>query len=197
MIISKMFKLIFKSLFLYLILLTNSFGSEDFNQWLIKFQNKAIKSGISEEVVKDVMSEAKFLPKVIEYDRYQPEFYEDTFTYIKKRSSKRKIKEGLKLFKKEKKIIESIEKDFQVEKELLLALMGIETNFGKYLVKMDIISSLATLSFDKRRSEFFTKELLILLALVDKEIIKKIIAWLWLVFLVISIYAQNYKKLCY
>ena len=51
--------------------------------------------------------------------------------------------------------------------------MGIETNFGKYLGKMDIISSLATLSFDKRRSEFFTKELLILLALVDKEIINK------------------------
>ena len=52
---------------------------------------------------------------------------------------------------------------FLVEKELLLALMGIETNFGKYLGKMDIVSSLATLSYDKRRSEFFTKELLILL----------------------------------
>ena len=51
--------------------------------------------------------------------------------------------------------------------------MGIETNFGKYLGKMDIISSLATLSFDKRRSEFFTKELLILLKLVDKNIISK------------------------
>ena len=42
------------------------------------------------------MSEAIFLPKVIEYDRYQPEFYEDTFTYIKKRSSKNKIKQGIK-----------------------------------------------------------------------------------------------------
>ena len=51
--------------------------------------------------------------------------------------------------------------------------MGIETNFGKYLGKMDIISSLATLSFDKRRSEFFTKELLILLNLVDKKIIDR------------------------
>ena len=51
--------------------------------------------------------------------------------------------------------------------------MGIETNFGKYLGKMDIISSLATLSFDKRRSEFFSEELLILLTLVDKQIIKK------------------------
>ena len=49
--------------------------------------------------------------------------------------------------------------------------MGIETNYGKYLGKMDIVSSLATLSFDKRRSEFFTEELLILLRLVDKNII--------------------------
>ena len=141
--------------------------------WLKKFQIKAVERGISESVVKEVMSSAKFLPKVIEYDRYQPEFYEDTFTYIKKRSSSRKVREGLKLFSKEKKIIEKIEKDFQIEKELLLALMGIETNFGKYLGKMDIVSSLATLSFDKRRSEFFTEELLILLNLVDKKIIDK------------------------
>ena len=127
----------------------------------------------AKKVVKDIMSDARFLPKVIEYDRYQPEFYEDTFTYIKKRSSNRKIKEGKKLYKKEKLIIENIEKDFHVEKELLLALMGIETNFGKYLGKMDIVSSLATLSFDKRRSDFFTEELLILLRLVDRNIIDK------------------------
>ena len=173
MIINKMFKLILNTLFLYFLLLIKILASEDFDQWIKNFQVKAIDSGISEKVVIDIMSDARFLPKVIEYDRFQPEFYEDTFTYIKKRSSNRKVKEGLKLFKKEKKIIENIEKDFEVEKELLLALMGIETNFGKYLGKMDIISSLATLSFDKRRSEFFTEELLILLKLVDKEIIDK------------------------
>ena len=173
MIVNKMFKLILNIFFLYYLILPQAFADDGFDRWLKKFQSQAINSGISEKVVKEVMSDAKFLPKVIEYDRYQPEFYEDTFTYIKKRSSNRKIKEGLKLYKKEKKIIETIEKDFQVEKELLLALMGIETNFGKYLGKMDIISSLATLSYDKRRSEFFTKELLILLRLVDKNIIKK------------------------
>tara|TARA_B100000900_G_scaffold87023_1_gene70647 strand:- start:2722 stop:3369 length:648 start_codon:yes stop_codon:yes gene_type:complete len=47
--------------------------------------------------------------------------------------------------------------------------MGIETNFGTYVGKMDILSSLATLSFDKRRSEFFTNELLILLKLIEKQ----------------------------
>ena len=61
-----------------------------------------MESGISKNVVVEIMSNAKFLPKVIEYDRYQPEFYEDTFTYIKKRSSNRKVREGLKLYKKEK-----------------------------------------------------------------------------------------------
>jgi len=74
---------------------------------------------------------------------------------------------------KERNLIIQIEKKFTVEKELLLALMGIETNFGKYLGKMDIISSLSTLSFDKRRSTFFTNELLILLSLIDKNIIDK------------------------
>ena len=80
----------------------------------------------------------------------------------------------------DKKIIDIVEKEFQVEKELLLALMGIETNFGKYLGKMDIVSSLATLSYDKRRSEFFSKELLILLKLVDNKIIdRKILYGSW------------------
>jgi len=173
MIISKMIKLILRSFFLFIFFFNNSFANDDFNKWLKNFKFKAINSGISEKVVNELMSNAKFLPKVIEYDRYQPEFYEDTFTYIKKRSSNRKLKEGLELYSKEKTIIESIEKDFNVEKELLLALMGIETNFGKYLGKMDIVSSLATLSYDKRRSEFFTEELLILLKLVDRKIVSK------------------------
>ena len=173
MIIKKMFKIIILSIFINLLASLNVFANNDFNLWLNEFKIKAINSGISKKVVDQIMSEAKYLPKVIEYDRYQPEFYEDTFTYIKKRSSNKKIKQGLKLYKKEKFIIQKIEKEFNVEKELLLALMGIETNFGNYLGKMDIISSLATLSFDKRRSEFFTKELIILLNLVDQKIIDK------------------------
>jgi len=148
-------------------------NNHQFNLWVSGFKEKAIKSGISKSVVDEFMSKVKFLPKVIEYDRYQPEFYEDTFTYIKKRTNKNKIKKGLALYQKEKAIIDKVETEFYVEKELLLSLMGIETNFGKYLGKMDIISSLATLSYDKRRSDFFTSELLILLNLVEKKIIKK------------------------
>ena len=161
--------------FIFLMVLPSSLFADnsEFNLWIDNFKKKAISSGISKNVVNEVMSNAKFLPKVIEYDRYQPEFYEDTYTYIKKRTNTKKVKRGLALYKKEKDLIDQVDKKFSVEKELLLALMGIETNFGKYLGKMDIISSLATLSFDKRRSEFFTGELLILLKLMEKGVIEK------------------------
>ena len=148
-------------------------ANSEFNAWIKTFKTKAIKSGVSKKVVDEVMSEATFLPKVIQYDRFQPEFYEDTHTYIKKRTSKKKVRKGVDLYKKEKLIIDKIEKEFLIEKELLLAFMGIETNFGKYLGRMDIVSSLATLSFDKRRGDFFTKELIILLKLVDQDVIEK------------------------
>ena len=175
-----MFKFFLNLIFLFFLIFNRAFGDIGFNEWKIKFKIRAINSGVSEKVVNEIMADATFLPKVIEYDRFQPEFYEDTFTYIKKRSSKNKVREGLKIYKKNKNIIEIVEKEFQVEKELLLALMGIETNFGKYLGKMDIVSSLATLSYDKRRSEFFSKELLILLKLVDNNIIdRKILYGSW------------------
>ena len=149
----------------------NPIHAEDFNSWIISFKNYAINKGISKKTLDKIMPKVKFLPKVIEYDRYQPEFYEDTNTYIGKRTSNEKLKKGKNLFNQNRSLILNVESKFNVEKELLLSLMGIETNFGKYLGKMDILSSLATLSFDKRRSEFFTRELIIILRLIDLGIV--------------------------
>ena len=166
---------IIKFLFIFILIasrLTSSVEASDFDAWLNQFKKRAVDEGISLKTVNLIMDKATFLPKVIKYDRYQPEFYEDTLKYIKKRSGKTKVQNGLKLYNQNKILIEEIEKKFSVEKELLLSLMAIETNYGKYLGKMDIISSLATLSFDKRRSEFFTKELLIILKLIDDKIVE-------------------------
>ena len=183
MLLKKMVKkqiIIYIVLFLSFLQISVYASNSEFDTWVKNFKIQAIKSGVSKKVVEDVMSNAVFLPKVIKYDRFQPEFYEDTHTYIEKKKKKKKLKKGIALYKKEKVIINKIEKEFLIEKELLLALMGIETNFGNYLGKMDIVSSLSTLSFDKRRSEFFTKELIILLKLVDQQIIdKKILFGSW------------------
>ena len=138
-----------------------------FLTWKENFKKVALSNNISEKTFDTVMADVKFLPNVIKYDRYQPEFYEDTKTYISKRTSSKKVSKGLVFYEKNSNLIDTIENLYNIEKELLLALMGIETNFGTYVGKMDIISSLATLSFDKRRSEFFSNELIILLKLIE------------------------------
>ncbi len=145
--------------------------ADDFNDWKVKFKKRAIKEGVSKATVDKLIDRSKFLSDVIKYDRYQPEFYEDTKTYISKRTSSKKVKLGKIILNKENNIINKVSSEYNVDKNLLLALMGIETNFGNYLGKMDIVSSLATLSYDQRRSEFFTKELITLLKLVDAKII--------------------------
>ena len=156
-------------LFILLITKSSSESNVEFDTWKKNFKKLALSKDISEKTFDITMSNVEFLPKVIEYDRFQPEFYEDTKTYISKRTSLNKTKKGLDFYKKNKNIINNVENKFNVEKELLLSLMGIETNYGSYVGKMDILSSLSTLSFDKRRSEFFTNELLILLKLVESD----------------------------
>lgn len=141
----------------------------EFDNWKKKFKFVALENNISEETFNKVMSNVRYLPKVIEYDRFQPEFYEDTKTYISKRTSNKKVSKGLDFYKNKNELINKVENKYKIEKELLLALMGIETNYGTYVGKMDILSSLATLSYDKRRSAFFTKELLILLKLIEEK----------------------------
>ena len=145
----------------------NADENNSFKVWLKNFKIYALKNNISDATLERTMSDVVFLPKVIKYDRFQPEFYEDTKTYISKRTSKIKVRQGVNLYSKHVNFINSIDKKFSVEKSLLLALMGIETNFGTYVGKMDILSSLATLSYDKRRSEFFTNELITVLQLVE------------------------------
>ena len=80
MIISKMFKFILSIFFLFFLTNAQTFAIEDFDKWIKNFQVKAVKYGISEKVVNEIMSEARFLPKVIEYDRYQPELKKDLLT---------------------------------------------------------------------------------------------------------------------
>ena len=159
-------------LLIFVFLISTSSLSENptgFLAWKNDFRKIALENNISENTFDKVMANIKFLPNVIKYDRYQPEFYEDTKTYISKRTSSKKVSKGVDFYKKNTNLINTVENLYNIEKELLLALMGIETNFGTYVGKIDILSSLATLSFDKRRSEFFSNELIILLRLIENK----------------------------
>ena len=162
-------------MFLFKVLIFNSVFAvtldTDFETWLTSYKKIALKKGISQKTIDVAFKNVKFLEQVIKYDRKQPEFFEDTVTYVSKRATDSKAKKAEKLLKKNTHLFSEVENKFKVEKEILLALWGIETHFGKHVGKMDIISSLATLSYDKRRRDFFSSQLLTLLRLIDKKLI--------------------------
>ena len=146
---------------------------QSFDEWIISYKKFAIKEGVSLNTVERAFTNVRFIEKVIKYDRAQPEFIEDTNTYVNKRATNQRAQKAKKLLKNNIDLFKKVEDNFNVEKEVLLALWGIETNFGKHVGKMDIISSLATLSYDKRRRDFFSMQLLTLLKLIDEKLINQ------------------------
>ena len=85
--------------------------------------------------------------------------------------NKQKVIYAKKLINNNKKLLDKVEKKYKIPKNYLVALWGVETVFGKHKGKVDIISALATLSFDKRRSKYFSNELIILLKLIDRQVV--------------------------
>ena len=169
------FSKIISFLFFFKFLIFNSvFASTpnvNFETWLSSYKKIALKKGISQETIDVAFKNVKFIEQVIKYDRKQPEFFEDTITYVNKRANISRVKTARRLLGKNRLLFTEVENKFSVEKEILLALWGIETNFGKHVGKMDIISSLATLSYDKRRRDFFSSQLLTLLKLIDDKLL--------------------------
>lgn len=149
-----------------------SLSNEKFNEWLIEFKGRAINQGVSKDTVDNALKNAKFLERIVALDRKQPEFFEKTYEYLDKRVNEPRIQAAKKLLSENSILLQKVNAKFKVNNEILVALWGIETNFGVNKGKVDIISALSTLSFDNRRSEYFEKELIILLKLIDKKIVK-------------------------
>ena len=149
-----------------------SLSNEKFNEWLVGFKERAIVQGVSKETADIALKNAKYLERIVALDRKQPEFFEKTYEYIEKRIDEKRIQTAKNFLNENSFLLDKVNNKFNVDKEILIALWGIETNFGVNKGKVDIISALSTLSFDNRRPEYFEKELIILLKLIDNKTIK-------------------------
>lgn len=138
-------------------------------QCIQTLQKKASAIGLAQSLINDIIPNLKYLPKVIEYDRSQPEFTQSFASYLSKRVSPTRIKKGQLLLKKHHNFLHSLFRKYGVPGRYLIAFWGLETNFGSYLGNLSTLNSLATLACDKRRSEFFTNELMLALKLIDRE----------------------------
>jgi membrane-bound lytic murein transglycosylase B len=162
--------------FIAVILFASLFGQgparadeASFRACLEDIQKQASRRGMSNRVVKEVVPALRYQPRVIELDRRQPEFTQTFAEYLKARVTPFRIARGRVLYRELRPFLDQVSSQYGVDGRYLVALWGMETNFGGYTGKMPVLDSLATLACDRRRSNYFTGELLTALSLVDRD----------------------------
>lgn len=144
-----------------------SVAQDEFADWLQELRIEATLSGISEATANDAVSRIEFLPDVIALDRSQPEFVSPFLDYFQKRVDVQKVQRGRQLLAEHEAMLNRIEAEYGVPKYTLVAFWGMETQYGRSLGKLDVLSSLATLAYDSRRTEFFRGQLLDAIRMID------------------------------
>jgi membrane-bound lytic murein transglycosylase B len=156
--------------------LTVSFGAQsqqkpDFATWLMEIREEAIRSGIRPDVVDEAFDGVKPNRRVIKRDRNQSEFKLTLSTYMDRVVTSRNVSIGRSKAAKYKDLLDRVSAKYGVQPRFILAIWGIETRYGAITADIPLISSLATLAYDARRSTFFKKQLFATLTMVNKGFI--------------------------
>ncbi|WP_419796914.1 MAG: lytic murein transglycosylase [Terasakiella sp.] len=140
----------------------------DYQSWLNDFRNTAARAGISKNTLDNTLNGLELNKRVLELDRRQPEFSLTFWKYLNGRISEKRIQRGRDLLKKHAALFKKVHDKYGVQPRFLVAFWGLETNFGDYTGVFPLIQSLTTLAHDERRSEFFTKQLMSALQIMDR-----------------------------
>jgi membrane-bound lytic murein transglycosylase B len=143
-------------------------GAARFASCVHSLRAQAREQGVSPAVVDEVLGQVEYQPRVIELDRGQPEFTRTFAQYYLARVSDTRIAKGREMLAANRPLLDEVYQATGVPPRYLVAFWGLETNFGSYIGKMFVPSSLATLACDARRSKFFTEQLLTALKIVDE-----------------------------
>ncbi len=144
-------------------------GPGGFNAWVDGFMARAAAAGVSKSAIASGLSGLSYDSKVIRLDRNQKSFKLSFQQFYARRAGGGLIARGRSLMGKYKSTLDSIEKRFGVDREILIAIWGLETSYGADRGQgFSIPNSLATLAYDCRRSAFFEKELLATLKIIDR-----------------------------
>ncbi len=130
-----------------------------FDAYVSKLKGEALEKGYSQELLDTAFATIKFKPKVISADKNQPEVKETLETYLPKRVPQWKIDRARELYKKHQDTLEKIAAEYGVQARFIVALWGLESNFGRIQGGHPVISSLVTLAFDGRREALYKSQL--------------------------------------
>jgi membrane-bound lytic murein transglycosylase B len=144
-----------------------------FEECKVNLAGIAKERGVSATRIATEIPKLSQIPKVLEYDRNQPEFVQTFPSYYSARVNDWRIEKGRAALTEKKEFLAELTRKYGIPGHYLLAFWGLETNFGNYKGKMSTLDSLATLACDPRRSEYFTGELMLALKLMDRESLSK------------------------
>ena len=144
-------------------------GAKSFDDYLGKVRSAAILNGVASGTIEAAFTGLVRDERVIGYDRKQPEFVQTFEEYLTARVTNFRKNEGRRLFKLHQPLLDEVAGLYDVDPEYIVAFWGLETSFGRYQGKYNIIRSLATLGHDQRRADFFTAELLKALQILDEQ----------------------------
>ena len=155
---------------LLFVIITNNLlaNTEEFSIWLDNFKIRAEKSSISRTTIDETLSRVELIPRIIELDRNQPEFTLTLSQYLRNVVSKKRIKKGISKIRENWELLEIISNEYNVQSRFIVALWGIETDFGRVTGGFPVIDALVTLSYDGRRGKYFSKELINALKIIDQ-----------------------------
>ena len=142
--------------------------AEEFSAWLEGLRREALSQGISAATVNQALADIAPLPRVIELDCSQPELLQTLPEYLAARVTATRVNEGKRMLRRFPTWLGRSERNYRVQRRFIVALWGIETNYGLFTGGFPVIPALATLAHDGRRSSYFRGELLTLLQLLDQ-----------------------------
>lgn len=131
-----------------------------FQNWIKAFRGRALGQGISGTTFDRAFRGVQYDAEVIKRDRNQSEFTKTIWDYLASAASKERVRDGKAALRKHRRKLDAIEARYGVEKEVVVAVWGLESRYGEYRGDMDVIQSLATLAFDGRRGRFFEAQLI-------------------------------------
>ncbi|WP_159975400.1 lytic murein transglycosylase [Roseobacter cerasinus] len=131
-----------------------------FNRWIDGFQRRAQAQGIRASTLRAAFSGVRYDADVIRRDRNQSEFTKTIWEYLDSAASDTRIRNGKAALRKHNRTLDAIEARYGVEKEVVVAVWGLESAYGEYRGSNDIVQSLATLAYDGRRGAFFEEQLI-------------------------------------
>ncbi len=143
-------------------------GTESFSQWLEALRREAAAKGIGEATLRNALTDIKPIPRVVELDHKQPEFTLTFQQYQDRVVPAARVALGRKRLRENKSVLEAVGRAYGVQPRFIVALWGIETDFGRLTGGFNVIPALATLAYDGRRSAYFRKELLNALKILDQ-----------------------------